>query len=169
MKLLPLLLSFSSLFCAHATVFNSSHLSTEGAKVPYSSSTNLPSGSITVEVLDLSSPQLLENGQYSEIIVQRVTERVGKYLELNGVRKYQFSPASESFFAHAFEYVLMEIYVDTNVLIPPVFEALISEVNTRKLLKSTFKMIGLSIRDRLNSLRAWKRPCLLLLSFKKLT
>ena len=78
-------------------------------------------------MVDFSYPQLLPNGQYCDVVVDRATDIIRKYLVKNGADKYHVTPFAESFFSHAFDDVLIEMDVNIGVLIPIIFETLANE------------------------------------------
>jgi hypothetical protein len=82
---------------------------------------------MTLEVVDMSCPELLPNGQYSDYIVDHVTQIIRKHLMKNGSGKYCDSPISESFFSYAFDDVLLEMNVNISILIPVIFDNLVNE------------------------------------------
>lgn len=82
---------------------------------------------LSLEIVDLSNPQVLPNGQYSDFINSRATAIVHEYLNNYGIAKYDTNPAAESFFRCAFDDVLAEMEVDLKIITPAVFKELISE------------------------------------------
>lgn len=107
---------------------SSSSESRSGGKVIISTKTSFSkTSSLKLEVVDLSCPQLLPNGQYSDIIVDHVTHIVRKYLEKNGPERYHVTPFAESFFSPAFDDVLLVMNVNIGILIPIILETLAKE------------------------------------------
>lgn len=105
-----------------------SQLSEEGGRVLYSSNISVSSEmSMSLEVVDLSKPQVLENGQYSDYIVLECLAIFRKNIERDAVLKYETCPFTESLFTAAIDSILVEISVNTSVILPALIEILARE------------------------------------------
>lgn len=101
----------------------SAQLSEEGGQIVYSSRGSIPissSVSVSIEVLDMSNPQILANGRYGEYVVGKASQIYQDVLDNRAVEIFSKSIFSESLFLNAYEELATDMNVSYQVILPSV-------------------------------------------------